>query len=145
MTTNGFEFAFALDGSVPTLRPMAVAGTGTFAAGDLLTISTVGKLTKAGNTVSTVAAVMQDQRDSGDDGEFMKVAIITREQVWRASFDAATYSASIGTRTQDIADARSLDANDAANGSLIVHHVEEGMSGPNPVGYVVFTNVALSG
>lgn len=142
MATKGFEFAYSLDGSVPVVRDFQVSGTGAFEPGDLVTFSS-GKLAKAANTVATVAAVMQEGRATGSDGDYMKAAIITREQVWRASMDAATYSASIGTRTQDIASSRLLDANDAANGSLAVIDVVADPHDTNPVGYVVFTNVAF--
>lgn len=140
MATKGFEFAYSLDGSVPVVRDFQVSGTGTFEPGDLVTVSS-GKLTKAANTVATVAAVMQEGRTTGSDGDYMKAAIITREQVWRASMDAATYSASIGTRTQDIASSRALDANDAANGSLVVLDVVDDPHDTNPIGYVVFSNI----
>ena len=143
MATNGFEFAYALDGSTPTIRDYPVSGTGTFSQGDLVVFSS-GKLTKAANTVATVSAVMMETRTTGADGDLMKVALLTNEQVWRCSMDAATYSASVGIRTQDIASSRVLDANDATNGSLAVVDVVADPHDTNPIGYVVFTNISLS-
>jgi hypothetical protein len=141
MATNGFEFAYSLDGSTPVERDFAVNGTGTFSVGDLVTM-TAGKLAKAGNTVSTVAAVMMETRTTGTDGQLMKAAILTDQQVWRCSFDATTYSASLGDRTQDIASSRLLDANDATNGSLVIMETRDDPHDPTyPVGYVVFSNV----
>jgi hypothetical protein len=143
MATNGFEFAYSLDGSTPVVRDFPVNGTGTFSVGDLVVISS-GKLAKAANTVSTVAAVMQETRTTGSDGDLMKAAILTNQQVWRCSFDAATHSASVGARTQDIASSRLLDADDATNGSLaLVESRDDPHDAAYKVGYVVFTNVQL--
>lgn len=143
MTTNGFEFAYALDGSTPVERDLPVSGTGTFSVGDLVLFSS-GKLTKAGNTVNTVAAVMMETRTTGADGDLMRAALLTNQQVWRCSFDAATYSASMGVRTQDIASSRALDADDATNGSLaLVEARDDPHDAAYAVGYVVFTNVQL--
>lgn len=139
MATNGFEFAYSLDGSVPVVRDFEVDGTGTFSVGDVVVLAS-GQLTKAANTVSTVTAVMQETRTTGADGDLMKAAIVTRAQVWRCSIDAATYSASIGTRTQDIASSRLIDANDATNGSLVVIDVTDDPHDTNPIMYVVFDN-----
>jgi len=140
MATQGFEFAYSLDGSVPVVREFEVDGTGTYGAGDLVIFSS-GQLAKAASTVATVAAVLQESRTTGADGQLMKAAVITNQQVWRCSYDATTYSASIGVRTQDIASSRLLDADDAGNGSLAVIDVVDDPHGANPIGYVVFTNV----
>lgn len=140
MATQGFEFAYSLDGSVPVVRDFEVDGTGTYGVGDLVVLAS-GQLVKAANTVSTVAAILQEGRSSGSDGDKLKAAIITNQQVWRCTFDAATFSASLGIRTQDIASSRLLDADDAANGSLAVIDVVDDPHDTNPVGYVVFTNV----
>jgi len=141
MATQGFEFAYSLDGSVPVVRQLKVTGTGTFGVGDLVTMSSSGKLEKGAGSVATVAAVMQEKRDSGTDGQLMKVALLTNQQVWRCSFTATTFSASVGTRTQDIASPRTLDAADAANGSLSVIDIIGDPHDTNPIGYVVFTKV----
>ncbi len=142
MATNGFEFAYSLDGSVPVVRDLPVTGTNTYKSGDLVVLSS-GKLAKVSNSVSTVSAVLQESRESGADGDLMKAAIITTAQVWRASMDAATYSASIGTETQDVAGSRLLDANDASGGSLALVEVRDDPHDTNPIGYVVFTNVSF--
>lgn len=140
MATQGFEFAYSLDGSVPVVREFEVDGTGSYGVGDLVTF-TSGQLAKVANTANTVAAVLQESRASGSDGQKMKAAIITSQQVWRCSFDAATYSASIGARTQDVAGSRLLDADDAGNGSLVLIDAVADPHATNPVGYVVFSNV----
>jgi hypothetical protein len=142
MATNGFEFAYSLDGSVPVVRDLPVTGTNTYKSGDLVVLSS-GKLAKVSNSVSTVSAVLQESRESGADGDLMKAAIITTAQVWRASMDAATYSASIGAETQDVAGSRLLDANDASGGSLALVEVRDDPHDTNPIGYVVFTNVSF--
>jgi hypothetical protein len=143
MATYGFEFAYSLDGSTPVVRDFPVNGTGTFSEGDLVVIAS-GKLVKAANTVATVAAVMQETRTTGSDGDLMKAAIITNQQVWRCSFDDTTASAAIGARTQDIASSRLLDASDATNGSLaLVETRTDPHDASYLVGYVVFTNVQL--
>lgn len=140
MATQGFEFAYSLDGSVPVVRDFEVGGNGTYGVGDLVVLASE-QLVKATNTVSTVAAVLQEGRASGSDGDKLKAAIITNQQVWRCTFDAATISAPLGIRTQDIASSRLLDADDAANGSLAVIDVVDDPHDTKPIGYVVFTNV----
>ena len=39
MATQGFEFAYSLDGSVPVVRDFEVDGTGTYCAGDLVVLA----------------------------------------------------------------------------------------------------------
>jgi hypothetical protein len=137
MATRGFEFAYSLDGDRPTYRDYPVSGTGTYAIGDLL-VFTSGKLAKAANTVATVSAVCQEARDSGVDGGLLKVAVITKDQVWRCSSDGTSLTAALGARTQDIVDSNTIDADDAANGSLAVYDTAVDDDG-NVLVYVNFT------
>lgn len=141
MATQGFEFAYSLDGSVPVVRHMKVSGTGSYGVGDLVVATTDGTLEKAVNSVAMVAAVLQEKRDTGTNGQYMKVALITNQQVWRCSYNGATHSASIGTRTQDITSARQLASTYATTGSLVVLDVVDDPHDTNPIGYVVFSNV----
>src|SRR5512147_1795186 len=106
MASAGFEFAYMLDGSnaTPVIRDLPVHGTGAYAVGDLVKIngSAGGEVARVTNTIGEVTGVMQEARASGSDAAVMKVAILTREQVWRCSMDAATTAFVVGvTKTID--------------------------------------------
>lgn len=142
MATAGFEFAYSLGGgSHPSYKDMPVNGTGAYAKGDAVVFSS-GKLAAAANTVSTVSAVIAEARSSGTDGGLLKVAMVTPDQVWRCSADAAAISASIGDRTLDLVDANTIDADDATNGSLALIDTDTDTDG-NVVCYVTFTNTTF--
>lgn len=137
MATKGFEFAYALDGSRPTIMDLPMNGTGAFAKGDAVVFSS-GKLTKVTNTVATVSGIVQEARASGTDGGLLKVAVVTKNQVWRVSADDTTLSASLGGRLLDVVDENTLDASDAANGSLVLIDTDTDDAG-NVLAYVAFS------
>lgn len=141
MATKGFEFAYSFDGSRPTVRDWPMDGTGAYAKGDAVVFSS-GKLTKVVNTVATVSAIVAEARASGSDGGLLKVAVVTPAQVWRCSADAASLTAALGAKTQDVVDANTIDADDATNGSLVL--VDSGLDGDgNAVAYVSFSNTTV--
>lgn len=141
MATKGFEFAYSLDGSIPTVMDLPVNGTGAYAKGDAVVFSS-GKLAAVTNTVATVSAIIQERRASGADGGLLRAAVVTPQHVWRCSADAATISASIGDRTLDVVDANTLDADDATNGSLALIDTDTDDAG-NKLCYVTFTNTTF--
>ena len=141
MATRGFEFAYDLIGQRPTYRDYPVTGTGGYDIGDAVVFAS-GKLAKAANTVATVSAIIQEYRESGDDGGLLKVAVVTKDQVWRCSSDGTTLTAALGARTQDIVDANTIDADDATNGSLVVYDTAVDDAG-NVLVYVTFANTTF--
>lgn len=146
MATRGFEFAYMLDGSNarPVVRNFAVDGTGAYAVGDLTLTNSSGQLASVTNTAAECTAIIQEARASGSDGDLLKAAIITRNQVWRCSMDASSASAVAGgyTKKQDVANDHCLDADDVTNGSLIVVETSTDDEG-NVLGFVVFSDTTF--
>lgn len=148
MSTRGFEFAYMLDGSnaTPVIRDFPVSGTGGYEVGDAVTVTgTSGNVSKISGSVGEVLGVMQERRDGGGTaGADMKVAIATRNQVWRCSTDASTVTGTIAvTKTQDVVDHNTIDADDVSNGSLaIVDNTETDDEG-NIIIYAVFNDTTF--
>lgn len=141
MATKGFEFARALDQSVPVMADLPVSGTGAYAVGDAVVFSS-GKLTKVTNTVATVSAIIAESRASGTDGGNLRAAIVTKAQVWRVSMDANTTAVALGVRTVDVVDSQTVDADDGTNGSLVL--MEKGVDDAgNVLAYVTFSNTTF--
>jgi hypothetical protein len=139
MSTRGFEFAFCLDGSgkTPFITDLPVDGAGAYAVGDLCLMNSSGQLAKVTTSTGEVSAVIQEARASGSDGDKLKAAIITKEQVWRCSMDAASTSHVAGyTKTADTVDANTVDAN--GTGSLTIWDVSGLDDDGNVLAYVVF-------
>lgn len=146
MATAGFEFAYMLDGSngTPVIRDMAVNGTGAFAVGDLVLQNSSGKLARVTNTTGEVTAVIQEARTSGTDGGYLKAAILTREQVWRCSMDAATTAKVVGyTKTIDTVDHNTISATDSTGGSMILVDKSSLDDDGNVLAYVVFADTTF--
>ena len=148
MATRGFEFAGALDrsGVTPTIRDLPVDGTGAYAVGDLVLANSTGDLAAVTNTMAEVTAVIQEARPAlgAADGDEVKVAIITRNQIWRCSMDASSTSAVVGyTKTCDVADANTLDADDITNGSAILWKTDGLDDEGNVLAYVIFSDTTF--
>jgi hypothetical protein len=125
MATRGFEFAYNLDGStkVPVIRDFPVHGTGAYGIGDLVKVngSADGEVARVTTTTTEVTGVMQEARASGSDADKMKVAIITRNQVWRCSTTAASGTSIIGVRkTLDTTDHNTIDDTSTEIGAMIL-------------------------
>ena len=146
MATQGFEFAYMLDGSDahPVIRDFAVDGTGAYAVGDLTLANSDGQLASVSGTAAECTAIIMEARASGGtDGDKVKAAILTRNQVWRCSMDDSSSAAKIGyTKKQDVANDHCLDADDTTNGSLIVVDTSTDDEG-NVLGYVVFSDTTF--
>ena len=103
---GGFEFAYNLDGSNkgPLIRDLPVDGAGAYAIGELVLLNSDGQCAKVTANAGEVTGVIMEARASGSDGDELKVAIITRNQVWRCSMDDTTTAAVKGyTKTIDVA------------------------------------------
>ena len=149
MATHGFEFAYMLDGSngSPVIHDLPVHGTGAFSEGDLVLIASTGEVSRVTGTTTEVSGVMQETRAAsvGADADKMKVAIITRNQVWRCSMDAATCATVIVgyTKTLDTVDHNTIDADDVTNGSMILVDKSTRDDEGNVLAYVVFADTTF--
>ena len=71
------------------------------------------------------------------------MAIVTRNQVWRCSMDATSTSGVVAyTKTIDVADQNTIDADDLSNGSLILVDTGTDDEG-NVLAYVVFADTSF--
>jgi hypothetical protein len=139
MGTRGFEFAYSFDGSTPTIRDFPVDGTGAYAVGDLCLIASDGQLAQVTGSTTEVTAVIQEGRASGADGGLLKAAVISSQQVWRCSMDAATTTAvDWYTKLLDTADCNTIDADDTSNGRMMPVDTTQLDDEGNVLGYVVF-------
>lgn len=148
MATKGFEFAGALDrpGVTPTITDLPVNGTGAYAVGDLVLLNSSGQCAGVTANAGEVTAVIQEARAAlgAADGDEVKVAIITKNQIWRCSMDASTTAAVIGyTKTCDVADANTLDADDISNGSLIYWGTDGLDKDGNVIALVMFADTTF--
>jgi len=125
MATQGFEFAYMLDGTMgsPVVRDFTLGAAAAHVKGDLMLIQADGFADAVTGTTTEVTAVMQENIAAADitaGTTTGKMAIITRGQVWRCSADAATTTAVVGfTKTVDTADKNTIDADDITNGAMI--------------------------
>lgn len=148
MATRGFEFAYMLDGSdaTPVIRDLPVHGTGAYVVGDVVRVngSADGEVAQVANTLGEVTGIMQEARSSGADADKMKVAIVTREQVWRCSMGAASTAFVVGvTKTIDVSDANTISATDSTGGSMILVDKSELDDEGNVLAYVVFADTTF--
>jgi len=151
MATRGFEFAEYIDGSTgsPVIRdwPM-VADTAGYSKGDLLILDATGRADKAGtSTDSVVFAVCAETKTtavSSDDN--LKVALLTRNQVWRCSTDASAITNWVKgyTKAGAIVDHNTIDASGHTGGCMILVDTGTIAGDTTVVAYVCFnaTNIA---
>lgn len=147
MATRGFEFAYMLDGSngTPVIRDFAmVADAAGYVAGDLCLIDSNGRADKVSGSIDEVSVVVQEtETDAVSNDDELKCAIITRNQVWRCSMDATSTTAKVGyTKTIDVADENTIDADDLSNGSMILVDTDTDDDG-NVLAYVVFADTTF--
>ncbi len=147
MATRGFEFAYMLDGSnaTPLIRDWGMnADASGYKAGDLLQIDSDGYMTQGTASVGEVSAICQETTtDAVTDGDELKVAIVTPNQVWRCSMDASSTNAVVGyTKTIDIEDENTLDADDLNNGSMALVDTDTDDDG-NVLAYVSFADTTF--
>ena len=148
MTTRGFEFAYMLDGSgaTPLIRDFKL-GEPTIAhkVGDLMTLESDGWLDVADAAEGEVLGVMQESVATVDITEgttLAKVAIITRNQVWRCSMDSVSTAFVVGyTKTVDVVDQNTIDA-DGSSGNAILVDTRTGDDG-TVIAYVVFSDTTF--
>jgi len=147
MATIGFEYHGSLDRTVqtPTIRKLPVDGTGAYLKGDLVLLDSTGQCAAVTASAGEVTGVIQEPRPAlgAADGDEVEVAIITRNQIWKCSMDAASTSAVIGyTKTIDVADANTIDADDLSNGSMILWKTGTDDES-NVLAYVIFADTTF--
>lgn len=148
MATRGFEFAYMLDKSsaTPVIRDFILSTAATHYVGDLLTIETDGDLTQATANLGEATAVCMEYIVSTDvtaGTTQVKCAILTRGQVWRCSTDATSTTGVKGvTKTLNIVDCNTVDADDPDNGSMILVDTDTDDDG-NVAAYVVFADTTF--
>jgi hypothetical protein len=146
MASRGFEFAYMLDGteSTPVIRDFTLGETTAYKVGDIVAMQSDGYVDKLTASIGEVTGVMMEAQASASAGVTKaKVAIVTRNQVWRCSMDATTTSAVVAyTKTVDVADQNTIDADDITNGSLTLVDTGTDDEG-NVLAYVVFSDTSF--
>lgn len=148
MATRGFEFAYMLDGSnaTPVIRDFTLGAAAAHLVGDLMLMQSDGYIDAVTGTTTEVTCIMQEaftaaQVTAGSTKG--KAAIITRNQVWRCSMDAASTAAVVGnTKKIDTVDKNTIDADDLTNGAMILVDTDVDDEG-NVLAYVVFSDTTF--
>ena len=127
MSTRGFEFYgnISKSNATPVIRDFILSTAVAHAAGDLVCVASDGDVTQVTGTTTEVTGVMQETIAAADitaGTTTGKVAIITRNQIWKCSSDASTATTTIigYIKTLDTADCNTIDADDITNGSMIL-------------------------
>lgn len=148
MSSRGFEFAYMLDGSnaTPLIRDFILSAAAAHKVGDLMTVETDGDVTQVTTTTTEVLGVMQEAVAAADVSAgttLAKVAVLTRNQVWRCSTNSTTTAAIKGyTKTMDTADCNTIDETTLTGGNMIL--VDTGTDDDGTVlAYVVFANTTF--
>lgn len=145
MASRGFEFAYNLDGSTltPLIKDVTLGVAAAHKVGDLMLIQSDGYADQVVGSIDEVSCIMQEAVAAGDitaGTTKAKAAIITHNQVWRCSMDAASTAAVVGyTKTLDTVDCNTIDADDVSNGSMILWDTGTDDDG-NVLAYVVFAD-----
>jgi hypothetical protein len=147
MSSKGFEFAYSFDNSTPLIKdwPMVADAAG-YVKGDLLICDSAGRADKAANGSTEAFAVCQEtDADAVSVDDELKVAIVTRSQVWRCSMDATSTALIKGfDKTVDLVDENTVDADGSGSGILILLDTDTDDAG-NVLAYVVFNNTTFAG
>lgn len=149
MSTRGFEFAYMLDGSnaTPVIRDFILGVAAAHLIGDLMLMKSDGYIDAVTGTTTEVTGIMQEPVASADitaGTTLAKLAIITRNQVWRCSMDATTTAAVIAyTKTIDTVDKNTIDADDVTNGAMTLVDASELDDEGNVLAYVIFADTSF--
>lgn len=149
MATRGFEFAYMLDGSgaTPLIRDFILSTAAAHKIGDLMVVESDGDVTQAAANATEVIGVMQEAVAAADitaGTTKAKMAILTRNQVWRCSADDTTMSAVVGyTKAVDIVDCNTIDADTTTGGAICVVDKSRLDDDSNVMAYVVFLDTTF--
>jgi len=148
MSSRGFEFSYSLSGdnATPVIRDFTLGAAAAHKAGDLMLIQSDGYADQVTGSTTEVTGVMQETIAAADITAGTtkgKMAIITRDQVWRCSMDDTSTAAKVGyTKTIDTADCNTIDADDVTNGAMILVDTDTDDEG-NVLAYVVFADTTF--
>ena len=148
MATQGFEFAYMLDGSnaTPVIRDFVLGVAAVHKVGDLMLMKSDGYLDQSAASETEVTAVCQEaftvaQITAGTTKA--KCAIITRNQVWRCSSDETSLTGVIGyTKANDIVDCNTVDGDNVDHGCITIVDTDTDDEG-NAIAYCVFADTTF--
>ncbi len=145
MASQGFEFAYMLDGGTetPVIRDFILGTAADHLIGDLMIVaSDDGFVDAAANNATEVTCVVMEEVLTADvtaETTVAKCAVLQREQVWRCSMDAATTALYIGvTKDVDIVDKNTVDADGAGSGAMCLVDISELDTDGNILAELVF-------
>jgi hypothetical protein len=126
MATQGFEFAYNLDGSnrTPVIRDFTLGVAAAHAIGDAMKIQTDGFVDQVAGSIDEITCIMMENKAQAEitaGTTQAKCAIVESNQVWRCSSDAATAATALpwAIKTLDTVDCNTIDADDVTNGSMM--------------------------
>lgn len=150
MATQGFEFAYMLDGSNgrPVTQDFTLGTAADHLIGDLMLVDSDGSIDAVTGSTTEVTCIMQEYVATADvtaDTTKAKAAIITRNQVWRCSMDAATAATAYQGYTQklDTVDKNTIDADDVTNGAMCLVNKDNLDDEGNVLAHVVFLDTTF--
>jgi hypothetical protein len=145
MATKGFEFAYNLDGTnaPPVVRDFTLGVAAAHKIGDAMKIQTDGFIDQVVGSIDEITCIMMEnvaQAAIVAGTTKAKAAIVTSNQVWRCSSDAATAATALpwAIKTLDTVDANTIDADDVTNGSMMPVEWGDLDSDGNLIIYVCF-------
>ena len=149
MASRGFEFAYMLDGSgaTPVIRDFTLGVAAAHLVGDLMLVQADGYIDAVTTPAAEVTCIMQEAIASADvtaGTTVGKAAIITRNQVWRCSMNAATTAFVVGvTKTVDTVDKNTLSSTDSTGGKAILVDASTLDDDGYVMAYVVFSDTTF--
>jgi len=149
MATQGFEFAYMLDGSdaTPVIRDLTLGVATAHKVGDLVLMQSDGYVDQVTTTTTEVTGVIMEPVAAAAitaGTTKAKVAILTRNQVWRCSADDSSLSAVVGyTKAVDTVDANTVDADSTSGGAICVLDKSILDDEGNVMCYVVFLDTTF--
>ena len=149
MASRGFEFAYMLDGSgaTPVIRDFTLGVAAAHLVGDLMLVQSDGYIDAVTTPAAEVTCIMQEAIASADvtaGTTVGKAAILTRNQVWRCSMNAATTAFVVGvTKTVDTVDKNTLSSTDSTGGKAILVDASTLDDDGNVMAYVVFSDTSF--
>ena len=149
MASRGFEFAYMLDGAggTPVIRDLIIGVDQAHLHGDAVIMCSDGFIDQAANGATEITGILQESKSAAQitaESTLVKVAFVTRNQVWRCSMDAATTSLVVGyTKDADLVDCNTIDADNAGSGAMTIVDVSELDEDGNVLAYVVFSDTTF--
>jgi len=149
MASQGFEFAYMLDGSndSPVIRDFILGAAADHLIGDLMIVQSDGYIDAAANNATEVTCVIMEEVLTADvtaGTTVAKCAILQREQVWKCSMDASSTSLVAGvTKDVDIVDKNTVDADNAGSGAICLVDISKLDTDGNILADLVFLDTTF--